>query len=98
MDRRSSEEPMRFPNFQRSTLNAQFRKLNVPRWALGVGRWAFALLWLACTSAAFPAAKLSLIKSAGAIWPAPASYTRPGIQEAHTQTAHCLFIHTTQPQ
>src|SRR5438105_13781825 len=97
MDRRSSEEPMRFPNFQRSTLNAQFRKLNVPRWALGVGRWAFALLWLACTSAAFPAEKVSLINVDGAIGPATASYIARSIEEAKSQSAQCLIIQLNTP-
>src|SRR2546430_4204291 len=54
-------------------------------------------LWLACTSAAFPAEKVSLINVDGAIGPATASYIARSIEEAKSQSAQCLIIQLNTP-
>ena len=60
-------------------------------------RWMFSFLWLACTSAAFPAEKVSLINVDGAIGPATASYIARSIEEAKSQSAQCLIIQLNTP-
>jgi len=55
------------------------------------------VLWLACTSVAFPAEKVSLINIDGAIGPATASYISRSIEEAQSQNAQCLIIQLNTP-
>jgi membrane-bound serine protease (ClpP class) len=55
------------------------------------------ILWLACTSVAFPAEKVSLINIDGAIGPATASYISRSIEEAQSQNAQCLIIQLNTP-
>src|SRR5438034_8277596 len=60
-------------------------------------RWMFSFLWLACTSAAFPAEKVSLINVDGAIGPATATYIARSIEEARAQSSQCLIIQLNTP-
>ena len=55
------------------------------------------VLWLVCTSVAFPAEKVALIKIDGAIGPATASYISRSIEEARAQNAQCLIIQLNTP-
>src|ERR1051326_8656699 len=55
------------------------------------------VLWLACTSFAFPAEKVSLINIDGAIGPATASYISRSIEETQSQNAQCLIIQLNTP-
>jgi membrane-bound serine protease (ClpP class) len=64
---------------------------------LSVGRWTFAFLSFACTSAAFAAEKVSLINVDGAIGPATASYIARSMNEAQVQNAQCLIIQLNTP-
>ena len=82
----------------RSSATLTSDRLHDGAWlALALHCLAALVLWLACTSVAFPAEKVSLIKIDGAIGPATASYISRSIEEARTQNAQCLIIQLNTP-
>ena len=86
-----SEAPRRLTRDRRSTIGTWARRA---RPSISV---AALVLWLACTSVAFPAEKVALINIDGAIGPATASYIARSIEEAQSQNAQCLIIELNTP-